>query len=446
VSDDRWLYQALCCLLVAALGAVALLALAQRLSRKRTGLALAYALLAAFALRAVAAVGLSALGSTARTMRGPDDAAFFDAATRLADGSAGDWIDALAGNLNTAIMALQLAVLGDAGDTSLRLGQSLMEVAGIGLLAAAVYDLAGVRAALAFAWLAAIEPTNLFFSTFLHKESLSVLGGAIVVLGLAAAWRRIDLRGLLLVATGVVVLAATRRYAGVAIAGGAALALAYFVLRDRVGVRRALTVVGCVSAIAVAAGIVLGPRVAPGPIATLQAYQNYEPTSDVNLQLRPADVSTSAGLAKTLVVRTFDLVARPFPWQLGNLNQQLGALGTLLWLALLAAALVGFVRAAGRMRERTLVLLAPALPLIAVFALTLTNAALGFRHRVHIVLLVAGVAAIVWLAREPGAHEDHSENSRGRIDRPDLGPRGLRRRWRRRGRAGSVADVRAGEA
>ena len=71
----------------------------------------------------------------------------------------------------------------------------LFSTIGILLLAAAVYELAGPRPARIAAWLLALEPANIFFSSLLHKEPLMYLAEGLVVYGGAVLWKRGKLVG-----------------------------------------------------------------------------------------------------------------------------------------------------------------------------------------------------------------------------------------------------------
>ena len=50
-----------------------------------------------------------------------------------------------------------------------------LALVGLALMATAVYELAGPKAATIAAWILAIEPTNVFFSGIIHKEPLMFL-------------------------------------------------------------------------------------------------------------------------------------------------------------------------------------------------------------------------------------------------------------------------------
>ena len=85
----------------------------------------------------------------------------------------------------------------------MRITQLTISVLGLMLLAVAVYELAGRRAALVAMWLMAIEPTNVFFSTYLHKEPNMILASGMVAFGGAMIWKYAQLRWIALITAGL---------------------------------------------------------------------------------------------------------------------------------------------------------------------------------------------------------------------------------------------------
>ena len=53
-----------------------------------------------------------------------------------------------------------------------------------------MYELAGPRPARIAAWLLALEPASIFFSSLLHKEPLMYMAEGLVVYGGAVLWKR----------------------------------------------------------------------------------------------------------------------------------------------------------------------------------------------------------------------------------------------------------------
>jgi hypothetical protein len=114
-----------------------------------------------------------------------------------------------------------------------------------------------------------------------------------------------------------------------------------------------------------------------------------------NLSLERVDFSTRSGLVTNLPRRVRDVVLRPYPWQVQNTSQQLGAIGTLVVLAGLYLLVRYFWRNRGRSVALTAPILYPALFLLIAYALSVGNAGTGFRYRTHLVLL--GFAVVVVL-------------------------------------------------
>ncbi len=395
---DTSLYHIECFVLTCALCGLALLLACRGATRLCDGLRLEASVLAGLAARIAIMLLVAALGASGETLRGSDDAAFLHAAQTLTDGpfSAADWLETGSNELHTVTMAVQLALLGDAGDLSLRLVQITAALLGLIAMTIGVGILAGNRAALIFAWIAMLEPSNAFFSTLLHKESFVILGGGLVFLALALASRR-DLRHAIPVAAlGFAITATTRLYVAFALALGIGLTALHVALRERVGSRRAIGLMAVVVVGGLGVGVVAAPTVVPERLASLQFSQDYQPPRNANLQLGRVDVTTSEGLARMLVTRSADFTLRPYPWEIANLSQKLGSTGTLIWLAL-ALGLIGTL-ALFRARRTPVLIYVIYLSLVQLFVyvVTLNNAAQGYRHRIHLLLLVAAAVAIAW--------------------------------------------------
>src|SRR2546430_1478766 len=80
------------------------------------------------------------------------------------------------------VVADQILAL-DSPENALRTVQAAIAVAGLALLAVAVYELAGAHAARIAAWVLAFEPASIFFSTLLHKEPNMMLAEGLVAFG-----------------------------------------------------------------------------------------------------------------------------------------------------------------------------------------------------------------------------------------------------------------------
>src|SRR3954447_14273109 len=140
------------------------------LRRSRQDLAIGTPIAVAVGVRVVAAFAVSSSG-VATTLRGGDEAGFFLNSQHIAGTPflGHEWTHVLTSKLYEFVLATQIYVL-DSPQTVLRIGQVGIAVIGVVLLATAVYELAGPRAASIAAWILALEPTNIFFSTLMHKE------------------------------------------------------------------------------------------------------------------------------------------------------------------------------------------------------------------------------------------------------------------------------------
>src|SRR5581483_3576391 len=310
----------------------ALVALLRWLRRTRPALSLGAPVATALGVRIIAAFGVSATGLGA-SLRGGDEVGFFINSQYISHTPflSAQWTDVLTGKFYEFVFASQILVIGST-QTILRVSQAGIAVAGIILLAVAVYELAGPRAARFAAWFLALEPANVFFSTLLHKEPFMLLAGGLVTFGGACMWKTSKIQYLWPIAIGCVLATVTRPYAGwFLIAAGAAITL-------HVGVRaRSQTGQGLRSLTLVAIVVLLAAITAPTvlkasthkSLSTLQQSQNANATGSANLKLEQVDFSTRGAIITNLPKRIFDVITKPYPWQMGNTSQTLGVFGTL---------------------------------------------------------------------------------------------------------------------
>ena len=386
------LYSTLCSLLTALIAGWGVVAIVRVLGRSRPGLSLAAPLVAAAGVRVIATLILSSSDSVAR-LRGPDDVGFVEQVQALLGQELLPGRGLTSSELHLDLLGLTLHTFGSNEVFSFRLLNVGFGVAGIALIAFAVHDLAGPRAAVVACWLAALEPASVFFSGAVNKESLMILAEGIVVFGGVRMWKRRDLVAVGLLVLGCVTAGLTRSYAGGFLAA-AAVALTIHASARRGGAGKARAWRLLVPACAVAV-IGLGAVAARSDalLAHLQSLQDEYAVDASNLRLDRVDVSTPAGAAAALPGRTADLILRPFPWQVENASQRLGVIGTLaVWLlAMTAAWLVASDRRAAWQRGPPI-----AYFLIAVtvaYALAVGNSGTGFRYRTHLVLLLIALTA-----------------------------------------------------
>ena len=373
-----------------------------RLRRSRPTLRIGQPLVFGIALRVLAVFAINAT-SLVSTVRGGDETTFLDRANVLA---ATPWGHGFLPHgpyqLQTVLFAVQLKAF-SLTPTAMRMTQIGISTLGIMLIAASVYDLTGSRPARLTVWLCAIDPANLLFNSGLLKEPLMVLASGLVVFGGTKIWRGLQLDGAVWAALGGLIAIYTRSYAGWFLVSAAVLLLHSALRRlDRPG--RATSVLFAVFVIAFVTTPTLLTVTSSKSLQTLQASQNGnaaggatatgQANSD-NLALERVDFSTRGAVVSNLPGRMFDLIFRPFPWQLQDSSQQIGAIGSLVALFGLGALLFYGYQARRDVIAYTAPLLYPFLFLLIAYALSAGNAGTGFRYRSHLVLLGAGMLAIL---------------------------------------------------
>lgn len=399
VSDES-LHSALVTAAMIALFGGSIALLVAYLARSRPGFSIAWPTCVAFAIRVVAA-GLVSLTPVAQTLRGGDEVGFLAKADLIAltDPGSGQWTHALLRELHVFNLALQRYSL-DSPELALRVTQVSIAVIGLVLLATAVYELGGPRASRLAMWLLALEPAGIFFSGLLHKEANMILATGLVALGGAMVWKRGEPRFLIAVVCGCLIAVATRHYAGwFLIAAGAAILLhAGLRSEHRAGVRSLGLVSLVVLFAAIAAPTVLKASTNESLQENLQPSQNANASDSSNLSLERVDFSTRGAVIRNLPGRSVDVLLRPFPWQLGNISQGLGLLGT----ASAYLALVFLVSLAYRSRRQLMARAGPlvylALFLLVAYSLSAGNAGTGFRYRTQIVAVFICIIALLYVS------------------------------------------------
>jgi hypothetical protein len=370
-----------------------------RLRRRRPELQIGTPMAVAFGLRLLAIAGISSTGLQG-SLRGGDEKLFLSFAHLLAKTPFGQGFYPHGPRypLHTVIFAIQLK-FGSFSDGALRITQVGIALMGVLLIVAAVHDLAGPHAARITAWLLAFEPASIFFNSILHKEPLMELAGGLMVFGGTKMWRRLDLSGLVLMALAGFIAVKTRPYAGWFLISAGAVVVLHASLRRLDRPLRAMPLVYAV----IIAGFVAAPAVvqvsSKKSLTELQASQDANAssagTAGNNLALEQVNYSTRGKVFANLPQRMLDVVVRPYPWQLANPSQQLGAVGSLFALTGLVLLIGALWRRRGEVLALTGPLLYPMLFLLAAYALSAGNAGTSFRYRTHLVTL--GVAMLMVL-------------------------------------------------
>jgi hypothetical protein len=401
---DTSVYDIETVVLATLLVSVGLAVVLRRLRRKRPDFCVGNALGVGLCLRIAALAGLSVTGIDS-TLRGGDEIGFLRDARDVAQSSfdSGMWFPTDIHRLHELVFALQIK-LADFSDTGLRITQIGIAMLGIVLVLAAIHDLSGPRAAFIGSWVLALEPAGILFNSILHREPLLVLASGLVVFGGAKIWAKLDLGGVAMVALGCTIATATRPYAGWFLITAGILLILHASLRQALSRVRSVPLVYAVAiVVAVATPAVLKLTSQDSLEQNLQISQDANTQAAAvrgsantnNLSLERVNFSSRSDLLANLPRRVRDVVLRPYPWQVQNTSQQLGAIGTIVVLIALFMLFRYTRRNWGRVFAVSAPILYPTFGLLVAYALSVGNAGTGFRYRTHLVLL--GLAALIVL-------------------------------------------------
>jgi hypothetical protein len=401
----------------------------RRLQRSREGFNIGLPILVGVSLRLLAVAGINATGLQSQ-LRGGDEQTFLSLAHILAGTPWGHgFLPHGPYQLQTDVFAVQFK-LAHLSVTSLRVTQVGIAMVGIVLIIASAHDMAGPRASRLAAWLLVFEPANLFFNSALHKEPLMVLASGLVVFGGTKIWRRLDLVGVPLISLGGLIAIETRAYAGWFLVSASVLLLLHAALRRLDRPVRTMPIVYAVVIVGFVAAPTLITITSNKSLQTLQQAQNFTtgaqtvgasggPNSD-NLALESVNFSTRGAVITSLPKRIFDLIFRPYPWQLQDPSQQLGALGTLVALAGLFLLLRYAWYGRGSVLALTAPFLYPLVFLLIAYSLSAGNAGTGFRYRSHLMLLGAGALSVLreHALRARAERREHAKSGATLVSRP----------------------------
>lgn len=409
--SETQLYELECQLIAVFLGGFLLLWLVRSLQRGHPGLAIGKAIAMGFTLRVLAAYGLNNM-SSASSLRGGDETTFIGHAQVLGTSGilSGSNLNAFLHQFHVWFFGLNYQVFEHPPQLMIRVEVIAIAVAGGAFLAAAVYELAGPRAAVIAAWVLALEPASIFFAGILHKEPFMVLAEGLAAYGGARLWKRGDYRALIPMVIGCMLAAATRPYVGWFLAAACAFLALHASLR-----RNAASSSFVLATVIVGLGIAFFPTVwaksSSSNLKSLQISQDANASDQTaNLSLERVDYSTRGKLIANLPKRMLDIATRPYPWQIQNTSQQLGAFGSLFLFATLCLLLeTWWTRGFRGTMRKAAPLIYPMIFLLMAYALSAGNAGTAFRYRTHI---VAFVVALVVVLRYGESENEVDENER----------------------------------
>jgi hypothetical protein len=401
------------------------------LRRRRPDFHIAKPLVVGFGLRLAAVAAINAT-SIQTQLRGGDEETFLNYARAIAatPWGRGFWPHGPY-QLQTEVIAFQIKLAGLSA-TALRVTQIGIAMLGLVLILAAVYDLAGPRASRLGAWLLMLEPASIFFNSELHKEPLMELASGLVVLGGTKIWKRLDPIGFILCALGGLIAVKTRSYAGWFLVSAVVLLSLHSAIRKLDRPMRAMPIVYAVVLIGFLATPTLLSVTSNSSLQKLQQSQNFTTQTQAasngsgsnsdNLVLESVDFSTRGAVIRNLPKRLFDITFRPYPWQLHDTSQRLGAVGSVIALAVLSLLLAYAWRCRGQILSLTAPILYPLLFLLVAYSLSAGNAGTGFRYRTHLVVLAVAMLVVLrehvlrMRAESRIAQLDHPEQTTVHLD------------------------------
>lgn len=414
--SETQLYELICVLIALLGGSYLLVAAFWALRRVQPGLAIGRALLVAFGLRIIAAFTLDQT-PFAEQLRGGDETTFLNNAEYVSrwDFVSQTNLEALTDKFHVFFFAFNERLFDNPPDVMLRIEVIAFAVIGLALLAAAVHELAGRRAALIVAWVLALEPTNVFFSGLLHKEPFMLLAEGLVAFGGAVLWKRGDFRALVPMVVGCLLATATRPYVGWFLAASAA-AVALHASTRRTSPGHSLVLAAVMVALIAAFIPTVWEASSKESLTALQASQDANAADEkANLSLERVDYSTRENVVVNLPKRILDITTKPYPWQLENTSQRLGVLGTMFMFAGLILLFGALIQNGASIMRRAGPLVYPALFLLVAYALSSGNAGTAFRYRTHLVAFLFAVLVVLRERRveDPfGAESDDDESGR----------------------------------
>src|SRR3954454_8053780 len=378
-------------------GGYLLIFVVSRLKRKRPELAIGVPLGAAFLLRFLGASGVSSFSSVSSELRGGDESTFFGKAHELAHAGIFSHlsVEALTSKLHIFLISINDRLLQPAPHMLERIEFISLAVVGLALMATAVYELAGPRAATIAAWILAVEPTNVFFSGIIHKEPLMFLSEGLLAFGGARMWKRGEPGAVVPLILGCLIAIATRPYVGWFFLAAAAAVSLHASLRRHDGDRSLALLAAGILAFGIFLPIALSKSSHKNLNDIQQSQDANASDTSANLSLESVNYSTRANVIINLPTRIRDVVLKPYPWQLQNTSQRLGLVGTMVLLSGLVLLIASIVRHGGDIMRLAGPLVYPACFALVAYSLSAGNAGTAFRYRTHVVGLMLCVLVVM---------------------------------------------------
>jgi 4-amino-4-deoxy-L-arabinose transferase-like glycosyltransferase len=262
-------------------------------------------------------------------------------------------------------------------------------------------DLAGPRAALYAALLAAFWPSLVLWSSLNLKDPMAILAILLLLRGAQRMHRGPSLLAFAQGALGFLILSQLREY--LALLSVFAVGLAWLLPR-----LKASPLVAC--ALLLVAALLL-PSL--GPVQELVEENSLESLDQVRRQLAiggsayhgDVDVSSPGGALRFLPTGLVYFLLAPAPWQLFNARQLLTLPEMLVWYALLPRVVAGFAIALRRRFAAALPIATFAVFATLSYALVEGNLGTAYRHRAQVLVLFL-IFGAVGLARRGEARGD----------------------------------------
>jgi hypothetical protein len=107
------------------------------------------------------------------------------------------------------------------------------------------------------------------------------------------------------------------------------------------------------------------------------------------------DFSSRGAIVRNLPKRIRDVSLKPYPWQLSDTSQRIGAVGKLVAYAVLVLLFRYAWLSRGQILRRAAPVIYPLLFLLVAYSLSAGNAGTGFRYRSHLVTLAIALLVIL---------------------------------------------------